>query len=367
MLQAAEEQNRNYEEAARQRQEEEAAQGLPDSAPHLPEEWKANMPIYHVLPKFVQELESLRLPQFMCDVPTLFDESGKDLLEKEMLAEGFSLRGKPTAVDFDEVDAELVEIDVREGEGDAPRAEKLALAAQRKLHDFLSTQPPEHRLRLCKEIIHGQLDRMDGVKSNELRTYVDRVVEDMDEKHLPNLERAPLAYAEKIKQAIERLMVEHGQKQFEFWMQTGKIRCEEHYRLPVAINTVQEVSSSIAHSLYEAEGKMNTLESELARMLSGMDNVRWWHRNLDGKGFRINGFINHYPDFIIRMKSGTVVLAETKGAQLKNNDDSIRKVQLGKAWQNAAGHGWHYFMVFENEPMTDAVDMQNFCRIAREL
>ena len=368
MLQAAEEQNRNYEEAARQRQEEEAAQGLPDSAPHLPEEWKANMPIYHVLPKFAQELESLRLPQFMCFTqPTLFNESGKEPLERELLSEGFTLLRKSTEVDFDEVDAELVEIDVREGEGDAPRAEKLALAAQRKLHAFLSTQPPEHRLRLCKEIIHGQLDRMDGVKSNELRTYVDRVVEDMDEKHLPNLERAPLAYAEKIKHAIERLMVEHGQKQFDFWVQTGKIRCEEHYRLPAAINTVQEVSSAIAHSLYEAEGKMNALESELARTLSGMDNVRWWHRNLENKGFRINGFINHYPDFIIRMKSGAVVLAETKGAQLKNNDDSIRKVQLGKAWQNAAGHGWHYFMVFENEPMTDAVDMQNFCRIVREL
>lgn len=368
MLAVAEEQGKSYEDAARQQRQEEAAQGLAASVPHLPLELKANMPIYHVSPKFAQELESLRLPQFMCFTqPTLFNESGKELLEKEVLTEGFTLRGKPTAVDFDEVDAEIAEIDVREGEGGAPKAQKLSLAGQRQMRAYLSQLAPEHRLRHCKGIIHQHLDRMNGVHSGELRQYVSRVVEDMDEKHLPNLERAPLAYAEKIRTQIESLLVEHGKKQFDLWMETGKIRCEEHYRLPAAINTAKE-TSVLGRSLYAAEEKMNPLESSLAMMLSGMDNVRWWHRNIERSGFRLNGFINHFPDIIIQMESGIVVLAETKGPHLKN-DDSARKLQLGRAWQGAAGARWRYYMVFEDAPMAGegAVDMARFRSIVQEL
>ena len=43
----------------------------------------------------------------------------------------------------------------------------------------------------------------------------------------------------------------------------------------------------------------------------------------------------------------TVILAETKGDYLKN-DDSRQKVKLGRAWQNAAGRRYRYHMIFRD-------------------
>ena len=52
-------------------------------------------------------------------------------------------------------------------------------------------------------------------------------------------------------------------------------------------------------------------------------------------GFRINGFINHYPDFIIRTTSGKIIILETKGDD-RDNSDSVRKLKLGNAWEKQA-------------------------------
>src|SRR5574344_1896952 len=58
----------------------------------------------------------------------------------------------------------------------------------------------------------------------------------------------------------------------------------------------------------------------------------------------INGFINHYPDFIIYTEQGNIILLETKGEQL-SNDDSKDKLALGTKWADKAGDKFHYFMV----------------------
>lgn len=59
---------------------------------------------------------------------------------------------------------------------------------------------------------------------------------------------------------------------------------------------------------------MDGFEYRVISQIANLDNVKYWHRNLErGKGFYINGFINHYPDFIIKMKSGKILLIEVKG------------------------------------------------------
>lgn len=47
-----------------------------------------------------------------------------------------------------------------------------------------------------------------------------------------------------------------------------------------------------------------------------MPKVAFWTRNLERNGFRINGFINDCPDFIIQSKSGKTIVLETKGGHL---------------------------------------------------
>lgn len=81
--------------------------------------------------------------------------------------------------------------------------------------------------------------------------------------------------------------------------------------------------------------------------------IQFWHRNIEKSGFRINGFINHYPDFIIRTVSGKIIILETKGDD-RDNSDSVRKLKLSNAWEKQAGRQFRYFMVFENKPIDGA-------------
>ena len=85
-------------------------------------------------------------------------------------------------------------------------------------------------------------------------------------------------------------------------------------------------------------------------------------------GFAINGFINHYPDFIVRTRSGKIVIIETKGDHLAN-EETLAKLHLGRAWQEQAGPGYRYFLVFQDKDisMTGAYPMSEFLKILAEL
>jgi len=96
----------------------------------------------------------------------------------------------------------------------------------------------------------------------------------------------------------------------------------------------------------------------MADRLAGANNIRWWHRNHQTRGFSLNGPINHFPDFIVCTDRGTVILVETKGEHLKN-DDSDTKIELGKLWQDCAGRTYRYIMVFDQVPVDGAVNWQD--------
>ena len=98
-----------------------------------------------------------------------------------------------------------------------------------------------------------------------------------------------------------------------------------------------------------------------------LDSVLFWHRNPERQdGFFINGFINHYPDFIVRMRSGKTVLIETKGDFL-DNDDSTRKRELGKEWERLCGRDYRYFMVFESKKVDGAFTPSELLDILKDV
>jgi type III restriction enzyme len=141
----------------------------------------------------------------------------------------------------------------------------------------------------------------------------------------------------------------------------------ETYELPAIISPM-ESTSIYGGSLYQAEEEMNGLERDLVIELTAVPSVRWWHRNIAKREFRINGFINHYPDLIIMTENGNIVLAETKGDHLKN-DDSMQKARLGRAWQKEAGKKYRYYMVFRDDaPAVDGmINMNDFLDILKQL
>lgn len=81
---------------------------------------------------------------------------------------------------------------------------------------------------------------------------------------------------------------------------------------------------------------MNNLEYKIITKISSLENVLWWHRIRVKKGFCINGFINHFPDFLVMMKSGILTVIKVKGDD-RDNSNSKRKLKLGKLWEKMAG------------------------------
>ena len=336
---------------------------------NLPWEVREQVATFRVRPQFQSDIETLVIPQFFQVIPdTLFTEGTLELLEKEQLAEGFTLKGKAYDIDFAAADDEIAEVDVRANEGGLPKVFKMSSAEQRYFKEYFNSLPPESRVHQCKDMMFNQLNKLNMVDAAELKAYINRIVDDMDKAQLAAMEKTPLGYAAKIRAKIETLLEAHYREIFEKWLETERIVCMPSFRLPASIHPASN-TDIYARSLYTAEdGDMNKLEQKLIVELTALPNVRWWHRNIARQGFAINGFIKHYPDILIMTKSGKLICAETKGEHLKN-DDSREKIALGQAWRTAAGKDFRYYMVFENEEnlLPGAVSMSQFIDTIKEL
>lgn len=336
---------------------------------NLPWEVRDKVKSFGVNPQFREDIETLQIPQFFLKVEqSLFTDGSFELLDKEMLAEGFTLKGKAYDIDFATADDEIREIDVREQDGGLPKVFKMESAEQRYFKEWFNNLPLESRVRQCKDMMFNQLNKLNMVDAAELKAYINRIVDDMDKAQLAAMEKAPLGYAAKIRSKIETLLEAHYRENFERWLETERIVCKPYFRLRPSIHPAT-YTDIYARSLYAAEdGDINKLEQKLIVELTALPNVRWWHRNIARQDFAINGFIKHYPDILIMTQSGKLICAETKGEHLKN-DDSREKIALGQAWRTAAGKDYRYYMVFENEEnlLPGAMSMSQFIDTVKAL
>lgn len=334
----------------------------------LPLEVRDKLNTFPVKLEFEEDIESLVIPQFFRKVPvSLFTNGMMELLDCDQLSEGFTLKGKAYDIDFATADDEIRKVDVKANEGGIPKAFKMGEADQRAFKEYFNSLPPEVRIRQCKAQIKSILNKMDTIDSSELSAYVDLIVDGMDKEQLAALEKAPRGFAMKIKDKIDALLTRHDKETFKKWLDTEKIVCQPSYKLPAVIHPTSD-TDMIGGSLYQAEEDMNQLEMDLVMELTALPNVRWWHRNIARQGFCINGFINHYPDIMVMTQSGKIIMVETKGEHLKN-DDSRDKIELGKAWSNVAGSQYRYYMVFRKEEnlLPGAVSIRQFVEIVKEL
>lgn len=334
----------------------------------LPWEVRDKVTTFYVNPQYQEDIENIVIPQFFHVIPeSLFVDGALELLEKEQLAEGFTLKGKPYDIDFATADDEIAKVDVRQSEGGLPKVFKMSSADQRYFKEYFNNLPPESRVRQCKDMMFRQLNKLNMVDAAELQAYIDRIVEDMDKSQIAAMEKAPLGYAAKIRAKIESLLTQHYRETFTKWLETEQIICHPSFRLPIAIHPM-ESTDMFGGSLYQAEENMNGLEQDLVMELTALPNIRWWHRNIARHGFAINGYIKHYPDIMIMTKSGKIIFAETKGEHLKN-DDSRDKIALGQAWRNAAGKQYRYYMVFRDEDnlLPGAVSLKQFIETVKAL
>lgn len=323
-------------------------QGTDFAFEDIPPEVQETMSSYRMNAEFKEEAGKIQIPQFFLKIEeSMFTHGDYVLLKKEHLVESFTLKGKPYQIDFFHADDEMARVDINDTEGSTPKVFKMSDTDQRYIKEQFSKKSPEDRVRLCKGIIHKQLSKMDMIDDHELSTYVDRIVDDMDKDTLSALEKSPQGFAVRIRRYIEGLLEAHCEKQFNEWLEIGKIVCRPSYSLPAVIAPMK-ATSTYGKSLYSGEEEANGFEYDMVLALTGLQNIKWWHRNMSRKGFVVNGFINHYPDFIVMTEKGKIVLIETKGDHL-DNEQNRKKLTLSRKWQEKAGEQFRYYMVFQEK------------------
>lgn len=306
--------------------------------------------------KVCEDIKHIKIPQFFIKesfAGGLFGSSEESIkLTKERLWKDFCLNQMDTVIDFENMDTRLYKVDV--DENNIPQYMKADSQMEWYFKKVFSNKNRNEKVLSCVELLMPKIDRKkDCIKTRDLQGYLSRIVGTFDEERMDHLCQHLNAYVNKINEKIVELLEVYAAKNFKQLMDAKKIECRSEYVLPEEINPT-EFTRNIPKSLYMAEdNRMNDLEYKAILEISSLDNIRWWHRNRERKEFYINGFINHYPDFLLMTKNGLLIALETKGDDRKN-PDSQRKIQLGKAWANAAGNGYAYFMVFEHEPMEDA-------------
>ena len=319
-------------------------------------------------PYLVEEVSSLRIPQFFLrSVPDLFGGEF-ELLEPENLSEGFSLAGQDAQVHFELATGDMYRVDVEEKGEAVPKYKRADSELSEYIRNRLAQLPPEKKIQSCTNMLCAQINRNNRYAAAEINDYVRRIVAGMTADELAAMETAIPTYAAKIQEKIKGLEEAYREDQFLRWLDTGKIVCRESYTLRPVI-TPADTTDAIPKSLYEAEkNDMNNGEHELIDAVVALGNVKWWHRIIERNDFRLNGYINHYPDFMVMTNSGKLVLIEYKGDD-RDNSDSERKLKLGRKWQAQCGQNYRYFMVFKNREfgIDGAYTMDQFVEIMKEL
>jgi type III restriction enzyme len=336
----------------------------------LPTVLQSLVKTYPIKEIFREQAAALVLPQFFWKKPaaTLFDTgegSQAVLLEKEYLLEGFPLGKADTNIKFDGVSAELYRVDLDETKKEAtPTFTRIDGDAKERIMAYiLDPSRKDSRVKNFTRRILDLIGNLYPIADKEIERYVKRILEDFTDEQFTDFANHEYTYTGKIKDKIKLLSEEYAYKQFRNFLDQDKAFIQPAYVFPTQI-APGDTSKDITKSLYEQEGKINGFEERVINEIANLPNIAFWTRNPErGKGFRINGFLNHYPDFIIQTKSGKTLIVETKGDHL----DAEQKIKLGATWAQKAGNAFRYFMVYERRVVDGAYKLDDFLNTLKDI
>lgn len=329
----------------------------------IPADLETKMNKHKIKDIFREEALALKIPQFYMRMQTggWFDEeSALQLFEHNELLKDFKLSNSDSNVGFDDIEAEMYRVDLEKvGEKNyAPKPFKMNAASRQRFNSIALAGSHENQVLNVTARITTLIGDMYPITDPEIKQYVKRIVEAMEPEQLSDCLERDLAYVRKIKQKITSLSDTHAYKAFNDLLDVDKIVVQPSFSLP-SIITPSANAPALPKSLYGTEAAIGVFEGRVINDIANLESIQWWHRNLSrGKGFRLNGFINHYPDFILRTKSGKIVLLETKGDD-RDNSDSEMKLRLGKLWESKSGNTFKYMMAFDNNPIEGAETLSN--------
>lgn len=321
---------------------------------------------YNINVEYQEVAAVMKLPIFYTKIgASIFSDEEWEPLEKTMLSQGFNLASKDTTVDFTVIRPQGITIDV-EASGDSYIPIR---KSNQKAIDLIRSQYVDKSASSKKSNLATQIAHMIDIKSisePDIKNYVARVIESRDEDEINSLIDNIYNTRDAIQKKIETLLKEHQAKCFNQWLDVSRITVLPHYTFVDKVALTGKDMIGIGKGLYVKEESVNDFEYNVILAIAENDNVLFWHRNPAKTGFCLNGFINHYPDFIVRMKSGKTIVIETKGDHLVN-DDSLNKIKIGRKWADMAGKDYHYFMVFENKEVEGAITVKQLMQYLNEL
>ena len=330
----------------------------------LPADLSEKVSSYSMQEKFRDIAKNLKIPQFFRRVMN----GDPTLLKPEHLSEGFRLRGQDAQINFELTANDVYSVDISADGEAVPKYKRASQLESEFFRKQLETVPTDKKIHKCAELISEQINKIDRYATQDIYEYVERIIGNMSEDELAHLEFSSSIYAYKIKEKIESLENIHRENQFRMWIDSGQITCQPWYEFPENIIASDSIDS-IPLSLYESEkNDMNRFEREFIDELVNLPTIEFWHRNIERKGFCLNGVFNHYPDFICMTKSGKIILIEAKGDYL-DGDDSRKKLALGRNWQKLAGENYRYFMVFKSKDLglDGAYTLENFIELMKNI
>ncbi len=338
---------------------------------YIPTKLEEQVKRYKMKDVFCDSAKLLKIPQFMSEqnaselTNTLFVEPNEKLLfESGELLRDFKLGNADSTINFDDVETSMYRVDLDETNEYKPTYLKVEGAVHEAIANYiLDPKLKNERVKNCTYRLKNIIGKLYPISDKEIDTYISRVLKNFTDEQFVDLMNHEYSYADKIKQTIKQLGDEYKEKVFMEMVDKDQVYTEESYSLPSEI-ILNKTIVGLPKSLYEKEGNIDGFEREVINDVANLGNVEFWTRNLErGKGFCINGFMNHYPDFIIKTKKGKVIVLETKGDHL----DADKKIRLGNMWASKAGNNYRYCLVYKNRKVDGAYTKTEFLDILKAL
>jgi len=231
-------------------------------------------------------------------------------------------------------------------------------------------------VKISKIIRDENSDILKVLSSNQLNTFVSLVIINLIEKredinifvcesHKYQLKRAIL-------NKLNKILIDSKNVSFNKFLQENQFTTNENSVFTLNIYKPNEDSRSLnfkKHHFKYADKFDSNEEYECAKYIDDLPQVTTWIKNRAGdskNSFWLQTSTDKfYPDFIIKLNSGKIIVAEYKGKHLKN-EDTKEKETIGKVWASKS-ENYDFLMLYSDDYKQKLEDcMKRFGNLAHK-
>lgn len=162
------------------------------------------------------KFEVEKILQFVKLLPSgsiLFEELNSKVLEKEDLQKDFKLADKDIQINFDLAESNIFGVYLSEDDS-LPKYKKVTQIQREYFKQYLKTTNNETRIRQSINLIFGKLRNDNALHENDLKNYIERIVNNLSDERKAKLLDEINTYTLKIRNKINELKSEYREKYF---------------------------------------------------------------------------------------------------------------------------------------------------------